>query len=461
VGDHRAVVLGVDLGTSATKVVAAGRDLRPYAVVELPNELNTSGGRAVQDPEAVLATALRAIRRCVRACAEGERPIAGIAFSAALHTLLATDASGNPLTPALSWADQRAAEQARRLLAEGGHALHRATGTPVHPMAPLAKLAWYAEHDPALLSRAAHWCGLKDFVLARLTGRMATDHSCASATGLLDAETLSWHRPALAAAGVHEEQLPELVAPTDLLSLRSDAAHALGVPAGLPVVAGAGDGPLANLAAGAMAPGVAALSLGTSGALRVVRDRFGVDPDHRTFCYYLADGYWTLGGAVSNGGSVAQWAANVFGVPVADLLAEAATAPAGADGLIALPYLLGERAPWWDPDLRGALIGLRHDHGRAAITRALVEGVAQQLALVRDSMLAAGATVDTIRATGGALRAPLWTDALAAALDTPIQVVDDNAGSGLGAAALGWRALGAGPLTDLPPRRPTRPHPPP
>jgi gluconokinase len=248
---------------------------------------------------------------------------------------------------------------------------------------------------------------------------------------------------------VREDQLADLVPSTEVLALERTAAAETGLPAGLPVVAGGGDGPLANLGVGAVLPGMAALSLGTSGALRVVRDRPGVDERGRVFCYALADGLWVVGGAVSNGGVVAQWAADAFGVEVGPLLAEAEAVPAGARGLLALPYLLGERAPWWEPDLRAALVGFRREHGRAEIVRALAEGVAQQLALVQDAVRDTGAPVDSVRVTGGAFRSPLWSTVLAAALGRELEIAEDAEGSGMGAALLGWRALGALPsLTD-------------
>jgi len=455
------VVLGIDLGTTATKVVAVDAAYRPVSTVERPAPLRTGRhGEAVHDPATVLAGAMDAVRESAETCARLGLSVRGLSFSAALHTLLALDLHGEPLTPALSWADTRSADIARRLRAEGADELHRATGTPVHPMAPMTKLAWFAAHQPELLRRTALWCGMKDYVLSRFTGHLVTDLSCASATGLMDLHTTDWHGPALETAGVTRERLPELVPPTAHFTLLPGPAAALGLPAGLPVVAGAGDGPLANLAVGATAPGTAALSLGTSGALRVVRDRPGVDDRCRVFCYHLADGLWVLGGAVSNAGVVAQWAAESFGgVDVADLLKEAAEVEPGSGGLIALPHLLGERAPWWDPDAQGALIGLRRGHGRAHVARAMIEGVGQQLALVRDSLVAAGAPVAEIRATGGALRSALWAEIVAAALDMTLQITDDTAGSGFGAALLGWRALGAVPdLSALPADVWARPH---
>ncbi|MFI7704541.1 gluconokinase [Nonomuraea sp. NPDC049480] len=441
------VVLGIDLGSTMTKVVAVDRAHRLVSTVERPAPMRTGrDGEAVHDPGEVLAGVYDAVRESAEVCARRGLAVRGLSFSAAMHTLLALGPSHDPLTPALSWADTRSAEVARRLRADGGGAeLHQATGTPVHPMSPLTKLVWFSAHEPDLLLRTARWCGLKDFILFQFTGRLTTDLSCASGMGLLDMRTARWHGPALDVAGVSAERLPELVPPTEVMALLPGPASVLGLPAGLPVIAGAGDGPLANLAVGATTPGMAALSLGTSGALRVARDRPGVDEQGRVFCYYLADGLWVLGGAVSNAGVVAQWAAESFGADLADLLKEAAEIEPGAEGLIALPHLLGERAPWWDPDARGAVAGLRRGHGRAHLTRAMIEGVGQQLALVRDSLLAAGSAVTAVRATGGALRSPLWADVLAAALDMPLEITEDAAGSGLGAALLGWRALGALP----------------
>jgi gluconokinase len=457
------VVLAVDLGTTAVKVVAVDRGLHGIPLASRDCPLRTTNEQATHDPRAVLTAAITAVQEAVAHCANQGWQVAGLSFSAAMHTLLALDHTGTPVTPALSWADNRAQRVAARLSAEAGEELHRATGTPVHPMSPLTKLAWFAEHQPT--PEATTWCGLKDFVLATFTNRLVTDLSCASATGLLAMHTRSWHPPALAAARITPDQLPELVPSTELLSLSPGAATQLGLPAGLPVIAGAGDGPLANLGVGAVRPGIAALSVGTSAALRVARTTPGVDPRCRVFCYYLADDLWVSGGAISNGGLVGQWAADTFANgDLTTLLTEATAVPPGADGLLALPHLLGERAPWWNPTTHGALFGLRARHTRAELTRALLEGVAQQVALVRDSLLDADARIDDIRATGGALRADIWADVLAGALDSPLLITDDSAGSGYGAGLLAWHVLGVLPTladaADLPrPYRAVQPDP--
>ena len=362
-----------------------------------------------------------------------------------MHGLIALDGDGKPLTPLVTWADSRAREQAAELRASGqARELHRRGGTPVHPMTPLTKLLWFARHEPETFAAARSWVGLKDYLLYRLTGRLVTELSSASATGLLDMATRGWNADALALAGITEEQLPPILASTDTLPLAPELAERIGLPAGLPVVTGAADGPLGNLGTGALTPGVAGLSLGTSGAIRMVVPEPGVDEQGTLFCYALTDTAWVVGGAISNGGVVVRWAGSALAPDIEGdvaLLELAATVPAGCDGLVMLPYLLAERAPLWDPDLPGAYLGLRRDHTRAHLIRAAVEGVCLQLKVVLDQLDRLH-PVESVRVTGGTFRSPLWRDVMAAALERPLYVVGDAEGTALGAAALGLFALG-------------------
>ncbi|GLZ32451.1 gluconate kinase [Lentzea sp. NBRC 105346] len=421
------VVLGVDLGTTATKVIAVDRRAKVVASAEREYSMRTmSEGHATHDPSRVLDAAFQAL---AEVAASGT--VRALSLTGAMHTLLGLN-DGEPVTESLSWADNRAVEQTERLRGTArGKALHQATGTPIHSMSPLTKLAWFAEHG----FTAQKWCGLKDFVHRELTGRFTTEHSSGSGTGLMDIRRLEWHPDALDFAQISADQLPELEAPTAHSPLTAEIP---GLPKGLPVVAGGGDGPMGNLGVGAVVPGVGAVSLGTSGALRVAQEGPGVDDECRTFCYAIGDGLWARGGAISNGGVVAQWAAETFGVDVGELLTRAGEVPVGAQGIVALPYLLGERAPWWDPTARAALLGFRREHGPAEITRALVEGVCQQLATVLDAV----PHVDSVRVTGGAFRSPLWAEVLAAAFGLPLEITEDSEGSAVGAALLAWRALG-------------------
>jgi gluconokinase len=437
------VVIGVDLGTTSTKAVAfdtAGRELASGSAGYPLNEPHP--GWAEQDPTAILD----AVRSSIRDVAgQLDQPVAGLSFSSAMHTLIGLDADGSPLTPSLSWADSRAAEQAEWIRSSaGGLALHRRTGTPVHPMAPLPKLVWFREQEPKLAEQVAFWVGIKDYVLSQLCEALVTDHSMASGTGLMDIGTLDWDPEALQLAGISPEQLPELVPTTYVLSGLSGE---LGLPSGTPVVVGAGDGPLANLGLGAVDPGVAACSIGTSGALRVMVEKPAVDPLGGVFCYALTEQRWVVGGAINNGGIVLDWAGRTLAPDLGDEPAEklldlAGQVPAGAGGLIMLPYLLSERAPHWSALPRGAYVGLTREHRREHLVRAAIEGVCQQLALVLQSMRAAGNEVREVRATGGFARSPLWRQILADTLGMEVQFPAGHEGSGFGAALLGMQALG-------------------
>lgn len=445
------VVLGVDIGTTSTKTVAFRVDGAEGASSSVGYPLEEPApGRAVQDPDAILAAVRTTVADVARQEREAGRRVRGLSFSAAMHSLIALGGDDRPLTPSVTWADGRAAEQAERLrAAAGGLELHRRSGTPVHPMSPLPKLLWYAEREPDLFAAARRWVGIKEYVLADLTGKWVVDHSIASATGLFEWSTLDWYDDALSAAGVKPDQLPSLVPTRHVLRLTRDAAAGLGLDAGLPVVVGASDGPLANLGVGAVRPGVAACSIGTSGALRVTVERPTVDPRGRVFCYALTEERWVVGGAINNGGVVLAWAEDALAPDLAGrdggteaLLERAAAAPAGSAGLIMLPYLLSERAPHWSGLPRGAYVGLTRQHRREHLVRAALEGVCLQLALVLASMRDAGNEVREMRATGGFARSPLWRQLLTDALGMPIDFPAGHEGSSFGAALLGMEALG-------------------
>lgn len=441
------MIVGIDIGTTSAKAGAFDADGQETGAAEVAYPLlEPSPGCAVQEPGVVVDAVVQATREAIAAAGPGA--VAGLSFSTALHSLVALDAHDRPLTDILTWADQRAAPQAERLRREHP-GLHGATGTPLHPMSPLTKLVWFRENEPEVFEKAARWVGVKELVVHRLTGEWVTDHSTASATGLLALGTLEYHEEALQVAGVGAHQLPRVAPTKHTMSLSADGARALGCPRDLPLVLGAGDGPLANLGVGAVRPGVAACSIGTSGALRLMVEKPVIDERGRVFCYALTEDRWVVGGAINNGGVVLQWAHDALAPELADdddpetkLMALAAQAPPGSDGLLMLPYLLSERAPHWSTLPRGAYVGLTRAHRREHLVRAAIEGVCQQLALVHASLREAGNDITEIRATGGFARSDLWRQMLCDALGQPVGFPEGHQGSGFGAALLGMEALG-------------------
>ncbi|MDQ1673685.1 MAG: gluconokinase [Frankiaceae bacterium] len=451
-----ALVLGVDVGTTSTKVngyTAGTVDLVVSASAGYPL-LTPRPDVAEQDADIVRDAALSAIADCVRTATERGLEVAGLSFSAAMHSLLGVDADGRPLTKLLTWADSRSDDQAQRLRVAGeGLAMHRRTGTPVHPMSPLVKLRWFAEQEPDVAGQVRRWLGIKEYLLAVLVdgegdaGDPVVDAGIASGTGLYNLADASWDAEALHYASIPASRLPRPVPTTTVLRLADGAAAQLGLPSGLPVVIGGADGPLANLGLGAVRPGSVACSIGTSGAVRASVDAPNVDERGRVFCYNLAPGRFVIGGAVNNGGLVLDWLRDAVAPDLADdhpqaLLDLAATAPVGSNGLLFLPYLLGERAPHWSAVPRAAFLGLTREHRREHLARAALEGVCLQLGVVLASLGNAGVDVHEIRATGGFARSPLWRRILVDVFGRPVGFAASPEGSSLGAALLGMTALG-------------------
>jgi gluconokinase len=434
------VIVGVDLGTTSAKAVAVDAQLRIWASAAAGYPLHSpQPGWAEQDPDAVVDAALTAMQDVITAAQRAGAQVGAVSLSAAMHSLLAVDDTGRPLTHTLTYADSRAAPQAAALRGTShGLALYRRTGVPHHAMAPLFKVAWFAEPDPDVAARAVRWISLKEHCLARLGAAPGVDHSIASGTGLLDVRRRTWDPEALDIAGIAAGRLAPLLSTTAVV-----AAPAIAVP----VVIGGGDGALANLGAGAVIPGTAALSIGTSGAVRVVTREPVTDAQSRLFCAVLDETHWVVGGAITNGGLVLRWLRDqLFGTSQAPTYAEltelAQTTPPGAEGLVFVPSLAAERAPEWDGHVGGRLDGLELRHGAGHIVRAAMEGVALQLRRVVDAMAAVGVPIARIHATGGFTASGVWLQILADVLQREIVVPVEAEGSSVGASLLGMVAMG-------------------
>ena len=449
--------IGLDLGTTTIKAVAATVDGEVLAITSATYALHTPHpGWAEQHADEVWQGAVTALKALVpRLPASGLR---GLSLSGAMHSVLPVSAEGAPLAPALTWADQRpAAYLSAARAATQPRQLYARTGCPLQAIYHIPKLRWWQAQPAAGAERAALYVMLKDYVVFRLTGRWASDLSLASTTGLLNMQSLGWDAEALALAGVEAERLPPLCAPTDVVGgLTDEAAQATGLPAGLPIVAGGSDGALANLGAGVVAPGQMIITIGTSGAVRRIVPAPWCDDAERTWCYLLTGERWFVGGAINNGGLTLQWAHDTYygsdpGDGYAILMREAARVPAGADGVRLLPYFTGERSPHWNAEATAALLGLRLSHTRAHIARAALEGVAFCLADVWQALRAAGPPPATVSLSGGILRSPLWAQIVADVLGVELTALEATDASALGAARLAHAALGQPEALDSAP----------
>ena len=449
--------VGVDIGTTSVKAIAFDRRGETLADEDQEYPLRSSRrGRAEQDPEEILTALLDTLGKVVGSLKERGVRVVCISFSAAMHSLMALDGDGKPLTPSIIWADNRASGQARRIRDElDGLAIHRRTGTPIHPMSPLAKLLWFREENPDTFEAAARWVSVKEYIFSRLFGEFVVDHSIASASGLFNLEDRDWDEGALRVAGVPPEKLSRTVPTTHVMDgLLPEYAEKLGLERDTPFVVGANDGALANLGVGAVDPGMVAVSIGTSGAVRSIVRRPEFEEHGRLFCYALDDDAWVIGGPINNGGIALQWLRDsVFpdlaeqaenrGEEAYDLMgAMADEISAGSEGLIFLPYLTGERAPHWNSSVRATFFGLTRSHTNGHMIRAVMEGVAFQLYAVERILAEVADEPKEVRATGGFAHSVLWRQMLADIFGHEILFPEGVEGSSLGAAMLGMKAVG-------------------
>lgn len=439
--------IGVDIGTSSTKVIATDRDLQAVYTAGRPYPLLTpQPGYAEQDASVIVAAIMDGLKEVITACSS-RGTIRAVSLSSAMHGLLLLDAQQQPISPLVTWADKRSSAEAAYLQqTEAGKDIYYHTGTPVHPMAPLSKLVWFQQQAPDLLQHAAKIVGMKEFFILQATGALLTDHSIASATGLFDLSSRTWYGPALDVAGIAAHQLPSPVSTTTVLPpLKPEIAKHLNIDVAVPWIIGASDGCLANLGVAADTPAKAALTIGTSGAIRVTTRVPRVDKKRRLFTYILDDERYIVGGSINNGGIMLQWFKDhLMGQPegLAQQLAATAAIPPGSDGLLCLPYLLGERAPNWNSYDKGVYFGVQYQHTGAHFLKAMLEGIAFTLRNIGAAMADTCGPFDTLLANGGLLRSPEWLQIIANVFDKRVVKTPAEDASAVGAIILAMEALG-------------------
>ena len=448
-------IIGVDIGTTSTKTILFDLQGNVLASQNIGYPLHQDQpGMAEEDPEQIFSAVIQGIHDVLKSTKTEKFVLVGVSLSAAMHSLILMDQNNRPLTRVMTWADNRS-EKASAALQENGVAksLYMKTGTPNHPMTPLTKIMWFRQEQPNLFAKAAKFIGIKDYVLFKLFGRYVMDYGLASATGLLNLHTLDWDPQALETAGISKEQLPRLVdTETQLTGLSELNAQRMGLKADVPFIIGSSDGALANLGVDAISSGKLAVSIGTSGAVRMVVDHPVFDPQGKLFCYVLGKGRWLVGGPVNNGGIILrwvrdQWFSKAEKPTYPELMQLAAQSVPAAHGLIFLPYLGGERAPIWDANARGTFFGLTRQHTQADMIRAVLEGIVLNLYEVAQRIKQVAGPITSIQATGGFSQADLWLQILTDCFDQPVTVLDNHEGSALGAAVMGMHSLGL--VSDL------------
>lgn len=454
------LILGVDLGTSSLKALVVDERGAIIASATRAYPLHRPHpGWAEQDPTDWWGALIGAIADLHAASVPIER-IAAIGLSGQMHGLLLLGAHGSPIALSQSWADTRGQAEAQSIEHTiGRERLLQIAGSPSNTSATAAKLLWMRHHQPDQWRAAAHLLLPKDYLRWRLTGVLATDPSDASGTLLCDLTTRDWSPDLLAALGLPQTLLPPIVESTTITgSLTSSAASATGLPVGIPVVAGGGDTECAAIGMGLVGAegdaGLALATLGTAGQLflPVAHPRIDLSARMQTLCHAAPD-RWHLMGAILSGASALDWLAHTLGapghpIPLHVLLGEAADQPPGAHGLLFLPHLNGTRMPDMNPNASGVFIGLRPEHTRGSLARAVMEGVALALREGLEVAAELGLPVDRVRLAGGANRHSLWTCIQADVFGLPVEQGATEDASAFGAALLASVGLGLFPSLD-------------
>ena len=451
------LLIGLDAGTTALKAVLVGQDGKPLARVSEPYPLHTpQPGWAEQDPRDWAQAAERALVRLSRSDAfRGER-VRGIGLSGQMHGTVFLDGADRVIRPALLWNDQRTFRECEEIQeALGGvEDLIRATGNLALTGFSAPKILWLRSNEPDAFRRLRQVLLPKDYVRFHLTGEKATEVSDASGTLLLDVAGRDWSGLVLDRLAVDRAILPDVHEATEVVGrLRAEVAGRAGLPAGIPVVAGAGDQAAGAVGTGNVAEGTITVSLGTSGVVFASSDRYLADPRGRlhAFCH-ASPGLWhTMGVMLAAGGSL-EWVREVLSPPGAPepfekLISLAREVPAGSEGLLFHPYLTGERTPINNPHARGLLFGLTNRHGRGHVVRAVMEGVVCGILDCFELMNDLRIPVRRVLVTGGGARESLWCRMLADALGTRTHTVRIDEGPAFGAALLA--GVGTGVFADV------------
>lgn len=448
-------LLGIDIGTSATKTVLFDEEGRVISSASQEYPLHQPrNGWAEQDPEdwkrAVLGTLRTVVEQSGRSGLEGSE-IKGIGLSGQMHGLVMLDGEGKVLRPSIIWCDQRTGEEVEDML----RIMPRERWIEITANPPLtgwtaAKILWVKKHEPELYAKCRHILLPKDYIRYILTGKFATEVSDASGMQLLDVPGRCWSEEILEKLEIDPSLLGTVYESCQVTGeLLPEIAELTGLSAGTKVVGGAGDNAAAAVGTGVVENGTAFTTIGTSGVVFAHSDSLTIDPKGRVHtCCCAVPGAWHVMGVTQAAGLSLKWFKDQFcqdymeesarlGEDVYDRInREIDAVPVGSDRLIYLPYLMGERTPHLDPDCRGVFFGLSAIHTKAHLLRAVMEGVSYSLCDCNQILKEMGVRVDRMMACGGGGRSPVWRQMLADLYGCEVQNVSQTEGPALGAAIL-------------------------
>jgi len=441
-------ILGIDIGTGSTKGVAL--DLNGVVLASSQHHYpiyQPHPNFSEQDPELIWQAFVKCVKEVVGQLTQV--PLA-VSFSSAMHSLIPVNEKGQQLSAMITWADVRSEEIAERIRkSPQGEEIYKQTGTPIHPMSPLCKLIWLRENQHDLFEKTYKFVSIKGYIWHKLFNVFETDFSIASATGLFDIVKLQWSEEACKLAGVKINQLSDAVNTTYIRKgLVASSADLLDIPAYASFVIGASDGCCANIGSYVTKLGTAALTIGTSGAVRITGPKPVYNYQAMTFNYLLNEKTYVSGGAVNNGGIAVDWLLKKFlnqskldSGSYKNMFNAIESVPAGSDGLIFLPYLYGERAPIWDANSSGAYLNIQPRHDQNHFLRAGLEGICFALNDVMRTLEDTAVKIDQINISGGFISSQTWVQVLADITGKKLMVLQLEDASAIGAIFLAMNAL--------------------
>jgi gluconokinase len=447
-------VITIELGTNAVRVFAF--DLTGNLIGSAKGIYPTfhpEPDYSEQDPEQLFITMLYVLKNFLTDTVHPKKyKVLTLCFSAAMHSVLAIDKNGVPLGNVITWADNRGKDEAKELKnSVHGKNIYKATGTPIHPMSPLVKITWMKNKDKDRFKKTYKFISIKSYIIQQLTGEYVIDHSLASATGLFNIHKLKWDTDALDHAGITANKLPELVPVFHAAGkLRREYQTSLGLPADTKIITGSSDGCMATLGAGVWGEGKATITIEDSGAMRVVGKEILKDEKQRFFNYVLTEDYYVSGGPTNNGGVIFEWFAKQFGdfknaydieTCMNELINDASKVAAGSDGLLFLPYLLGERAPIWNANARGVYFGLNINHEQKHFVRATIEGILYEMYSIGKT-LEEHRSIKSLSVNGSFGTIPFCSQLIADIFNKPVGISKNTNSVGLGTFLLSATAMG-------------------
>jgi xylulokinase len=447
-------LLGIDIGTGGTRAVLlnGGGQVIGAATAPHPPFVSPRTGWAEQNPSDWWAAVCSAVPACLERGETAATEIDGIALTGQMHGLVLLDRGGNVLRPSIIWCDQRTEAECREITERVGAArLIELTANPALTNFTLPKIWWVQKNEPEIWARVSTILLPKDYIRLRLSGACATDVADASGTLLFDVANRQWSQPMMDLSRLDADVLPKVLESCEISGhVSAEGARATGQRAGIPVIAGAGDQAAGAVGAGIVRPGAVSATIGTSGVVFAATADPVRDPAGRihTFCHAVPQ-RWHVMGVTQAAGYSLRWFRDQFdavGDPGQDayarLMTEASAVPAGADGLLWAPYLMGERTPHLDPHARGALVGISATHTRAHVVRAILEGVAFSLRDTLTIFAALKIPVESIRLGGGGARGALWRQIQADVYGMAVGLLAVEEGPAYGAALLAGVGVG-------------------